>query len=73
MENVPEMEPMNERITYCMPSKCPLSANCQRYEDDAARHSLHRTYADFSEELMRPAGGPVSCPFYLEKALASVQ
>lgn len=59
---------MNERIAYCMPSRCPLSADCQRFEDDAARHSLQRTYADFSEELVRPAGGPVNCPFFVGKA-----
>ena len=59
---------MGERITYCMPPHCPLGPVCQRYEDDAARHSLHRTYADFSEELVRPSGGPVNCPFFLEKA-----
>jgi hypothetical protein len=64
---------MTQRITYCMTSNCPLTGGCQRFEDDAARHSLHRTYADFSEELARPAGGPASCPFYLEKAQASVQ
>jgi len=58
---------MNERITYCMPSRCPLSAGCQRFEDDAARHSLHRTYADFSEELVRSAGGTANCPFFLDK------
>jgi hypothetical protein len=59
---------MNERITYCMTSHCPLSANCLRYEDDAARNSLTRTYADFSEELVRPFGGPANCPFFLVKA-----
>ena len=64
---------MNERITYCMPSRCPLSADCQRYEDDTARHSLHRTYADFIEELVRPAGGPANCPFYLAKTPVTVQ
>ena len=64
---------MNERITYCMSSRCPLSAGCQRFENDAARHSLQRTYADFSEELLRPAGGPASCPFYLAKIPETVQ
>lgn len=54
-------------LTYCMTSNCPLAATCQRYEDDAAQHSLHRTYADFSEELVRQ-GDRVSCPFYLAKA-----
>jgi hypothetical protein len=63
-------EPMNQRITYCMTSNCPLSADCQRYEDDAARHSLARTYADFSEELVRQTGGMVNCPFFVEKGSA---
>ena len=31
---------MNERITYCMPSRCPLSADCQRFEDDAVEGGL---------------------------------
>ena len=59
---------MNQPITYCMPSNCPLSTDCRRYEDDAARHSLTRTYADFSEELIRKSDGPANCPFFLEKA-----
>lgn len=53
-------------ITYCMTSNCPLAQDCQRFEDDAARHSLHRTYADFSEELVR-RGEEVSCPFHLAR------
>lgn len=54
-------------LTYCMTSHCPLAPDCQRFEDDAARHSLHRTYADFSEELMRTPGGDVACPFFLAR------
>lgn len=54
-------------ITYCMSSNCPLAKSCERFEDDAARHSLGRTYADFSEELVRAADGTVSCPFFIEK------
>jgi hypothetical protein len=50
-------------LTYCMTSNCPLATSCQRFEDDVARNSLHRTYADFSEELTR-ADGQVSCPFF---------
>jgi len=50
-------------LTYCMTSNCPLAQDCLRYEDDAARHSLQRTYADFSEELVRQAD-QVTCPFY---------
>ena len=53
-------------LTYCMTSSCPLAGDCQRYEDDAASHSLQRTYADFSEELIRQ-GDKVACPFFLEK------
>lgn len=53
-------------ITYCMSSNCPLAQNCQRFEDDAGHHSLHRTYADFSEELVR-RDGQVSCPFFIDK------
>lgn len=53
-------------ITYCMTSNCPLSQDCARYEDDAGRHSLHRTYADFSEELVR-RDAEVTCPFFLDK------
>lgn len=53
-------------ITYCMSSNCLLAPSCARFEDDAASHSLHRTYADFSEELVR-RGDQVSCPFFLAK------
>lgn len=53
-------------LTYCMTSNCPLAGDCRRFEDDAARHSLQRTYADFSEELVR-RDGQVSCPFYVAK------
>lgn len=52
-------------ITYCMTSNCPLAADCLRFEDDASKHSLTRTYADFSEELIR-RGDTVTCPFYLD-------
>lgn len=50
--------------TYCMTSNCPLAAHCGRFEDDAARHSLHRTYADFSEELIRHSDSPPRVPFF---------
>lgn len=53
--------------TYCMTSNCPLARDCQRYEDDAGRHALKRTYADFSEELIRRPDGKVDCPFFLVK------
>jgi hypothetical protein len=50
-----------------MTSNCPLAEACARFEDDAGKHSLHRTYADFSEELVRQ-DDKVSCPFFLDKA-----
>jgi hypothetical protein len=52
-------------ITYCMTSNCPLAQDCTRFEDDAGKHSLHRTYADFSEELVHQ-GDKVTCPFFIE-------
>lgn len=54
--------------TYCMTSHCALAEACARYEDDAGRHLLNRTYADFSEELIRQPDGSMSCPFYMEKS-----
>jgi len=54
--------------TYCMTSNCPLATACARYEDDAGKHLLNRTYADFSEELVRDREGGVSCPFFMEIA-----
>jgi hypothetical protein len=56
-------------LTYCMTSNCPLSSNCQRFEDDAAKNSLHRTYADFSEELTRLGDGSTNCPFFKDRSL----
>jgi hypothetical protein len=50
-----------------MTSHCPLAHDCLRYEDDAGRHALTRTYADFSEELIRHAADGVTCPFFLAK------
>jgi len=55
-------------LTYCMTSNCPLARTCLRYEDDAARHALRRSYADFSEELVRNQDGGTTCLFYLAKA-----
>jgi hypothetical protein len=54
-------------ITYCMTSNCPLASNCQRFEDNASAHCLKRTYADFSEELVRTAEGAVTCPFFIAR------
>jgi hypothetical protein len=51
-------------FTYCMTSHCPLAEHCLRFEDDAAKNSLHRTYADFSEERGRQADGVTTCPFF---------
>jgi hypothetical protein len=50
-----------------MTSHCALSELCARYEDDAARHLLNRTYADFSEELIREPDRAVVCPFFIDK------
>ncbi len=47
-----------------MTSNCPLAEACLRFENDVARNSLHRTYADFSEELVKQANGNISCPFF---------
>jgi hypothetical protein len=60
------IDPTMNTMTYCMTSNCPLAADCARYEDDAGRHSLKRTYADFSEELVR-RDGTVTCPFHVAK------
>jgi hypothetical protein len=35
--------------TYCMTSNCALAETCARYEDDAAKHLLTRSYADSQE------------------------
>ncbi len=56
--------------TYCMTSHCELAHACARFEDDAGKHLLQRTYADFSEELVRQPGQPVRCPFYMDKQAA---
>ncbi len=53
--------------TYCMTSNCALAQQCARYEDDAGKHLLTRTYADFSEELIRKADNTTTCPFFLPK------
>lgn len=52
--------------TYCMTSNCALAETCARYEDDAGKHLLTRTYADFSEELIRRQHGTVTCPFFID-------
>lgn len=51
--------------TYCMTSSCVLAGQCARYEDDAGKHLLNRTYADFSEELIRKPDGDATCPFFI--------
>ena len=55
-------------LTYCMASHCPLSEQCERFEDGAARHCIKRTYTDFSEELIRETDNKTGCPFFMEKA-----
>jgi hypothetical protein len=52
--------------TYCMTSHCALAEACARYEDDAGKHLLNRTYADFSEELVRRPDR-TTCPFFMDK------
>jgi len=53
--------------TYCMTSNCALAGTCARYEDDAGKHLLSRTYADFSEELIRQPDDTTACPFFIDK------
>ena len=53
--------------TYCMTSYCPLAEACARHEDDAGRHLMRRTYADFSEERVRRPDGTTTCPFFMER------
>lgn len=53
--------------TYCMTSHCAPAAGCLRYEDDAGKHLLNRTYADFSEERMHQPGSTTPCPFFMDK------
>jgi hypothetical protein len=53
--------------TYCMTSNCALAETCARYEDDAGKHLLSRTYADFSEERVRQPDSTTTCPFYMPK------
>ena len=53
--------------TYCMTSNCTLAQQCARYEDDAGKHLLTRTYADFSEELIRQPDNSTTCPFFIDK------
>lgn len=54
--------------TYCMTSSCALAEQCARHEDDAGKHLLSRTYADFSEELIRKADVSADCPFFIDKS-----
>ena len=54
-------------LTYCMSANCPLAQDCLRYEDNASHHAISRTYADFSEELIRRPDGATECPFFLAK------
>jgi len=57
--------------TYCMTSHCALAEACARYEDDAGKHLLNRTYADFSEELIHQADRTTTCPFFIDKHAAA--
>lgn len=58
-------------LTYCMTSNCPLAEHCLRFEQDVARNSLHRTYADFSEELVHQRDGTTICPFFKDRTQES--
>jgi hypothetical protein len=53
-----------------MTSNCALAESCARYEDDAGKHLLTRTYADFSEELVRKPDNTATCPFFIDKNAA---
>jgi hypothetical protein len=44
-----------------------LAETCARYEDDAAKHLLTRSYADFSEELIRKPDNTTTCPFFIPR------
>ena len=57
--------------TYCMTSHCTLAERWARYEDDAGRHLLNRTYADFSEELVRQPDNTTTCPFFMDKSVGA--
>lgn len=58
--------------TYCMTSRCALAAGCSRYEDDAGKHLLNCTYADFSEALIHQPDSTTTCPFFMDKHDAAV-
>ena len=53
--------------TYGMTSNCALAETCARYEDDAGKHLLSRTYADFSEGQVRKPDGTLTCPFFMPR------
>ena len=57
--------------TYCMTSHCALAEACARYENDAGKHLLHRTYADFSEELIHRPDNTTTCPFFMDKHIGA--
>jgi hypothetical protein len=57
--------------TFCMTSHCALAEACARYEDDAGKHLLTRTYADFSEELIHQPDRSTTCPFFIDKCDAA--
>ena len=37
------------------------------YADDAGKHLPTRTYADFSEELIRQSDNKTTCPFFMDR------
>jgi hypothetical protein len=54
-----------------MTAHCDLAETCARYEEDAGKHLLNRTCADFSEELIRQPDNTTICPFYPDKRIAT--
>ena len=53
--------------TYCMTSHCALAEGCMRYEDDAGKHLLKHTYADFGEALVHQPDSTTTCPLFMNR------
>jgi hypothetical protein len=66
--HTPFLIPMKgQTMTHTMTSYCALAEACARCEDDAGKHLLNRTYADFSEELIQQPDSTTTCPFFMDK------
>jgi hypothetical protein len=50
-----------------MTSNCAPAERCARFEDDAGKHLLTRTCADFCGELIRRPDGRAACPFFIDR------